>query len=212
MDRVIGIIPARGLASRFGGLPKELLPLSDNDCGLTRCVWYMQAADAKEVVVLTTHAKVGMYRMALKELPCVCLDCGEAGRGLWRDLLDVAKYPADWYLFGMPDTVFPSDAFTVERDHPVMTGTFLTDHPERFGMLHGNRIVDKQPGEPGYAWGVWIWSAEAMEYLIGALAGYQDHTQAINALLDKFGVKTFPLEYYYDFATFADYREYLRHD
>ena len=209
MDRIVGIIPARGIASRFGGLPKELLPISDSECGLTHCAESMYACGADKTIVLTTLAKEVLHINATTGMPFVKFNCNEEGRGLWRDLLDASVYPADWYLFGMPDTIFPRDAFMVERDHPVMTGVFRTDQPERFGMLRGNRITDKQSGPTGHAWGTWIWSAEAMEYLIGALANYQDHTQALNALLDKFGVKPFTLEYYYDFATFADYREYL---
>ena len=54
MTRVLGIIPAGGNASRFNGLYKELLPISNEACGLTRCINSMLLGKAEKIVIATS--------------------------------------------------------------------------------------------------------------------------------------------------------------
>lgn len=206
MSTSLAIVPAGGKAVRFNGLPKELLPVSQDECALTRCV---SAFGTDGVLVFSNHDKYDLHKAALDGMPGVRLVTWPCN-GLAEVIsLGINAQIADWYYFAMPDTVFPTDAFP-EPNHAVMCGTFLTDEPERFGMLRGDTLVDKEPGPPGFAWGAWIWSRVAAEFLADACDKFQDYTPALNALIAKFGMEQFPLRYYYDLASFKDYRKFLK--
>lgn len=207
MSRVIGILPAGGTAARFNGLAKELLPVSNGECALSRCARTMLDCGAEEVVILSSWNKANLHICALSGLPVQVI--ANDYRGVWETITRAGELEADWYYFAMPDTVFPTDVFKVPKTSDVMVGLFETNKPERFGMLRGSKIVDKKPGPSGCAWGAWIWSRKAMEYLAEVLPLVQDHTRGMNMLIDRFNFSTFPLAYYYDFAAFEDYREFL---
>lgn len=208
MTRTVGIIPAGGQAGRFNGVMKELLPISQEECGLTRTIATMQAGGANEVWIVTNREKITAHWHAAGQIPGVHFKSHEC-KGVWEAIALCADVPADWYYFAMPDTIYPAEAFVREPKFPVTAGTFYTDKPERYGMLRRNLIVDKEPGLPGNAWGVWMWSFDAFQTLTAALGQLQDHTKALNVLISRYGVETFSMGFYYDFATFADYREYL---
>lgn len=203
----LGIVPAGGQASRFNGLAKELLPVSDTECALTRCV---QAIPADEVYVFTTPEKYSLHHDALEFVDHAHL-IERHCEGLWEVVkLAVVWRSVDWYYFAMPDTVFPHDAFNVAPGQ-LKCGTFLTDRTERFGMVYGNKIVDKQPGgKPGLAWGAWIWSRQVALDLAEACEQLEDYTEALNVILKRYSMEQFPLRYYYDFASFADYSNFIK--
>lgn len=204
----IGIVPAGGQASRFSGLAKELLPISDKECALTHCV---KSIPANEIYVFTTPEKFALHHDALEDLDNVHLVDRHCD-GLWEVVkLAVIWRSVDWYYFAMPDTVFPSDAFPKPTSQ-LMCGTFLTDQPQRFGMLHYNKIVDKSPTDKGQglAWGAWIWSRQVALDLAEACEQLEDFTEAMNVILKRYKMEQFPLRYYYDFASFWDYRNYLK--
>ena len=89
----------------------------------------------------------------------------------------------------------------------------MTSKPERFGIISGGQIVDKRPRwethGPFYAWGAWAWSRQAMTYLCEMLRETHDHTKGLNLLIKRYPPAAFPLDYYYDFAAFDDYRTFL---
>jgi hypothetical protein len=209
MTNIVGIIPAGGKAERFRGMAKELLPISQTDCALTRAIRAMQDGGADEVYIATSQAKTLEHYKAVAGLHGVHLTAREF-RGLWEVIAFIGESAkADLYYFAMADTVFPDDAFKRDTSHDVTCGAFYTKKAGRFGILAGNRIVDKNPSLVGDAWGVWIWTADAMECLVKACRETRDHTAALNRLLDRFGVDTFYMPYYYDFAAFEDYTEFL---
>lgn len=202
----LGIVPAGGNATRFNGLAKELLPVSKDDCALSRCV---KALPVAEVEVFTTADKYNAHRDALQGITKAYFTVKK-----FPTLADVLDYAithseASWYYFAMPDTVFPTTAFP-KPSGPVMCGVFNTDQPERFGVFRGDEIVDKKKGKAGLAWGAWIWSREAALDLASACAQTHDYTAALNIMLQRWGVDTFPLRFYYDFASFEDYKKFLK--
>ena len=75
-------------------------------------------------------------------------------------------------------------------------------------MLRDRQIVNKEPGEPGMAWGVLAWSRAVVEYW--HKLDIQTYTEAINLAIGHFGLKTWELEWYYDNASLMDYMEYIR--
>jgi hypothetical protein len=207
--KTIGIIPAGGSAYRFRGLAKELLPVSPDDCALSRCIKAMQEGGAEHVYIASRHDKLNDHWRIIEQVRGVHLTARPFA-SLWDFIAYMGEnVKADRYYFAMADTVFPMDAFIRDTGHDVTAGLFFTQKPGRFGILTGNYIVDKHPDLIGDAWGVWIWSRDAMEYLAAACRGEKDHTKALNLLLARFGVQTFYMPYYYDFAAFEDYREFL---
>jgi hypothetical protein len=209
MTKTLGVIPAGGSAFRFRGLAKELLPVSPDDCALSRCIKAMQIGGAEEIYIATRHDKLNDHWKVIEQVRGVHLTARPFA-SLWDFLAYIGEnVKADRYFFAMPDTVFPMDTFTRDTGHDVTAGLFYTDKPGRFGILAGNLIVDKHPELIGDAWGVWIWTRDAMEYLAAACREERDHTKALNKLLERFGRDAFWMPYYYDFATFEDYVEFL---
>ena len=209
MTNIVGIIPAGGNADRFHGLAKELLPVSADDCALTRVIRAMRNGDAGEIYIASRHDRVTEHYRVTQHIKNVNI-MAFGFRGLWDVIAVIGeKAQADFYYFAMADTVFPLDTFARDTSHDVTCGAFYTDKPSRFGILGTNRIVDKSPDLIGDAWGVWIWTADAMEFLVRACRETQDHTAALNKLLGRFGLDIFWMAYYYDFASFDDYAEFL---
>jgi hypothetical protein len=197
MTRTIGIIPAGGAAIRFRGLQKELLPVSETETALDRCVYSMFVGGADEIFIITNNSRNIVHKTATviyKDHP-----------KLSDVFVTAANLTADWYYFAMPDTVYPVDIFTVKKTAPFMVGTFWTDRPERFGMLRvgmlrdgkivsqQGQIVDKQKGAPGKAWGALILDSASMIYLARQAVKTYNHTAALNALLNL-GYDEFPIE------------------
>jgi hypothetical protein len=209
MTKTVGIIPAGGSAYRFRGLAKELLPVSPDNCALSRCIKSMQIGGADKVYIASRQDKITEHWRVIEQVQGVSLTARPFA-ALWEFVAYIGENViADRYYFAMADTVFPLDTFTRDTGHDVTAGLFYTAKRGRFGILAGNVIVDKHPDLIGDAWGVWIWSRDAMEYLAAACRDTRDHTAALNLLLAHFGRDCFYMPYYYDFAAFEDYREFL---
>jgi hypothetical protein len=209
MTKTVGLIPAGGSALRFKGVWKELLPISQTDCALSRCIKAMQSGGAESIYVATKPEKIAEHWKVIENIGGVHLTARPFA-SLWEFIARTGEtVKADKYFFAMPDTVFPVDAFQRDARHDVTCGAFYTKKAGRFGILTGNHVVDKSPSLIGDAWGVWIWSGEAMEYLTAKCRETKDHTAALNCMLERFGVDTFYMPYYYDFAAFEDYTEFL---
>ncbi len=199
----IGIIPAAGTANRFNGIYKELLPVSDNRSIIDYTVNAMLDGKADQIIVVTSTRKIA----ALSEYkPELLYTIQTEGGDIFGAMLAGIKYNADEYIFGMPDTIYSIGTFNRALDCDFMLGTFSTDQPLRFGMLRENKIVNKQPGDNGEAWGVLIWSAKVAQYWRDNAARINTYTQAINEAMSKFGYSTFKLKFYYDVSCFWDYR------
>ena len=54
-------------------------------------------------------------------------------------------------------------------------------------------------------WGVLSWSRAVSDYWKGK--HYNSHTEAFNAALREFGSGSYLMDYYFDCASFADYRK-----
>lgn len=213
--KIVGIIPAGGKSERFGGIFKELLPISDTDCGLSRCISSMRAGGAQAVVVYTNKYKVDAQRTYLENVGLIdnVLFVTIPAEGLWEVLS--TSIEVDRYLFAMPDTLYPAHIFEqVDDDKLVTAFTFNTDEPKRFGVfLDDDEIVDKKAlyaRQAGYtAWGAWAFSQEAMDYLRVVLRKKEDLTEGLNELMKVYPAEKFHMPFYYDFASFEDYKEYL---
>lgn len=199
----IGIIPAAGTANRFNGLYKELLPVNDTRSIIDYTVNAMVEGKADQIIIVTSARKISILA---EYKPQLLYTLQTEKRDIWGAMLAGLRYQADEYIFGMPDTIYPADVFSREMDGDLMLGTFYTDMPQRFGMIRGDKVVNKEAGKAGDAWGVLMWSEKVADYWNAHSERIESYTQAINEAMSVFGFKTFKLKFYYDIASFFDYR------
>jgi hypothetical protein len=213
------IIPASGDALRFGGLPKELLPISDVDCSLTYAVRTAQALGGVAVITSNPH-KEYFHRAALKRagLDCeIIVRTNYQHKDLWGSI-ERGLEPGRAGALILADTVSAWDFDKLPEDYdPLKTdlafGTFETKQPERFSVIIGCHIATKEmPVAPvaGYgdrAWGTIFWSAAVTDFLLGLEISHYD--RAFEAAMKEFKWSTFPLKFYYDLGTFPAYAAFL---
>ncbi len=207
---MIGIVPAAGKAERFGGLLKELLPWEGGSL-LSNTVTILQQ-HCENVIVLTRPEKIMQHAQALDG--CGVTFILQEGDNLLSGLRSIT-WDSDYYLFAMPDTVFPLDAFPQGFNKDVFQlGLFKTREGNRFGVWDGEQIDDKNSdheglcGEPVSAWGLLGWPFAAMKILRETYV--KEHTAALNLAIERVGYETFLMVYYHDFSNFDEYRKALK--
>ena len=206
------IIPAAGDAVRFGGCPKELLPISETDCALTRAVRLAQSLGGVAVVISNPH-KARFHEAALKRAGLdgeIVVREKYQHKDLWGSIERGLELDRAGGLI-LADTVaaIGVDAVTlVPQNRQLVFGCFQTREPGRFSILLPDRIATKEAAAPGNcAWGMVFWDAAVTNFLLGLELDHYD--RAFEAAMGRFQWGMFPLEYYYDLGTFAAYRDFL---
>lgn len=205
----IGIVPAAGVGARWGYYPKFLLPCGEREWLLDRTIRAMPCervnviyGDATGVEIANHIDRTGLNdKVLLRPNERMDLD-------FFGSMLAGMEDEADYYYFGMPDTYWPVETFQEMRNPGISLGVHYTDRPERFGMIRGGQIVNKQAGAPGQAWGLLGWDRDVRDLWVSA--HLETYTEAINLAMQEFRVTTIPMAYYYDMATFADYAAFIR--
>lgn len=202
----LGILPAGGQASRFGGLYKELLPVSNGENALQGA--YRRLLPCDRIVVITTPEKIGLHATHLPHAHFIL----SRDANLWHALQPALAMPADEYYFTMPDTVWQG-AWPKEPYNGLSLGLFETYEPERFGVLHGNKIHDKatwpQTDTFKLAWGAVSWNREVRDLWLKEAHKLPDFTAALNLAMKVIGYACFQLSDYHDFANLDYYTKYL---
>lgn len=198
----LGIIPAAGKATRFGGYLKELLPLPNGYSFIREAVNRLRPY-VSEVVVITNEEKLPFHLSDLKG-DVIYMIQRYAGDiyGAIRTACDIA---ADYYMFTMADTYLDRFTFSNYNHADFALGMFETDIPERFGCMVDGQIINKQPGliSPVQAWGALAWSEGVVKFWNSS---HQiDYTSAINAAMTRFGYSTWKIADYHDNASIIDY-------
>ena len=105
-QQILGLIPASGSATRFGGIPKFLLPYNENGDTLLEFQVRQMLKFANEVVVITRNCWV----QAVLQLQLPITIC-ESEPTTLSSVIKMAgkKYSADQYLVGFPDTMYLGD-------------------------------------------------------------------------------------------------------
>ena len=209
MNRV-GIIPAGGRAQRFNGVLKELLPVGEESL-MRRTVGVLRAGAARSIVVLSAPDKVAAHMRGLEGMHGIYFM--QSDEILFKSILAACEIPASWYLFAMPDTFLPEDAFYRKLEGDFVLGLFKTDKPERFGVWGGISIRDKDESFKGttqWAWGVAAWSRRVVDFWRARADRIRDHTQAFTLAQGHFGWHTFELPYYYDIASWREYEALVK--
>jgi dTDP-glucose pyrophosphorylase len=207
----LGIIPAAGKGSRWGGYMKELLPIGKERWVLNNVVDSMILGGATNIIVVSNADKLAAHSKQLYKYPEVMFTTQKTGKDIYGAIFESLPFSRKINLFGMADTIYNKDVF--DRDFSqsdFWLGCFHTTLPERFGIIVDGQVVNKQKMEPGFypAWGVLVWSNKVAEYWLRS--NIESYTDAINMAMKKFGYKTFHLDFYYDLATWEDYQEYMR--
>jgi hypothetical protein len=209
---MIGIVPAAGKAERFGGLLKELLPWNGGSLLGNTVTILQQHCD--NVIVLTRPEKIMQHAQALDGYGATFIL--QEGDNLLSGLKSIT-WDSDYYLFAMPDTVFPLDAFpqggVFDKD-VFQIGLFDTTEGQKFGVWgedeDGGWIDDKNSkneGKERQAWGLLGWPRAAMNVIRETYL--KEHTDAFNVAIAEVGFETFMMAYYHDFSSFDDYRKVL---
>jgi hypothetical protein len=205
--RRLGILPAAGKADRWGGYPKELLPISNDHTFLSRSVNLLRSSGCDHVLVVTNPAKIHLHAYHLKDWKNV-LFAIQQGQEMWGAMATAIDTPAQEYCFMMPDTYVSAPAFPDSLVGEFGLGLFLTDEPERFGVLRQGRVVNKQPAHtPAKAWGVLAWSDRVAAHW--RENSYADYTAAINDAITCFDYGLWDLDYYFDIGSMKHYAEFL---
>jgi len=210
---ILGVVPAAGKGTRWGGYYKEFLPCYDNAWLIDRTITNMILGGANEVLVVTNTEKISAHSVHLQEkFDTELLFALQSGK---RDIYSAVEtslhHARDTNLFAMPDTYIQQDVFARDFKLDFYLGTFTTLTPERFGVLHEGKILDKNldlPQDRAYeAWGVIVWSKDVAEYWLASKV--KSLPDAINRAMNVFEWDTFHLDYYYDISTWEEYKKFM---
>jgi hypothetical protein len=200
----IGIIPAAGKASRFGGILKEMLPAHDG-VSLISHAYKRLKRHCDLIVVVTNTDKVQHHMTALKGVAFVEQQKQTDLIGAVQAAMEIR---AKRYLFTMPDTYASETAFDNMPQSFLSLGLFLTHKPERFGCLVDKAIYDKQATtpSPAMAWGALSWECSARDIWLNA----PTLTDGLNNIIAQHGYSTWDIGDYYDMASMRDYADYIQ--
>lgn len=208
----IGLIPAGGKGSRWGGYHKMLLPCGEHEWLLDRCIRALQLGGATDIyiaireedyITLTNHIAL---RTDLDKVFFVAVP----GVKDFYEAFEISHRFGNRILFAMPDTYFPLDAFVDTPESDLVFGLHQTNSPERFGVLHNGEITNKSSDLTGRfnAWGTLEWSPAVSAFW--AEQDLDDYTEALNLAIKKFGYGTTNLAYYYDMASWEHYLNFMK--
>jgi dTDP-glucose pyrophosphorylase len=212
----VGIIPAAGKSERWGGIIKELLPVGPYERLIDQALNAFLVAEVDRIVIVTNAEKIAHLASFLQDkLPFPVHYVLQRGdNDIWSAIETSFDLAGDLNLFAMPDTIIPLTTFypvlNYQKGIDFFTGTFTTRRPERFGVFHGEQIVNKDASLPKgvyQAWGVLAWSKKVVEFW--QRQPQIDYTDAINNTWDKFPRIKFPLDFYFDMASWEDYRAFI---
>ncbi len=208
----LGIIPAAGVAKRFGGVFKELLPIGETMTLLSRTVDTLEMIPVDKTVVVTNPLKIAAHAVALHGRNVTFITQIDKP-DIWGAIASTLNIDADWYYFIMPDTMQEQGRFPLFPDHRFMLGLFETFDPQNYGVLLNGEVVNKNQAliPPQTAWGTLVWSRECVELWKKYLTDIRDYTHAFNMAMEQLGWGTYSLSYYFDCGTFERYKRAIAH-
>lgn len=205
MYETIGIIPAAGKATRFGGITKELLPIKQSTL-LEECV--ARLSHCERIILVSNPRRIRDHADLLGDRVLYAIQ--SEGNDIWGAVLTaLLAAPAERYYFSMPDTYMPTDALRKPPTGAFGMWTFETDMPERFGCIVNGRIHNKEAGlpTPALAWGALTWTSEVRDLWLER--DPPTYTDAWNMALTAFPSGTAKLAFYADVSCLMDYLELL---
>lgn len=210
---ILGVIPAAGKGSRWGGYYKELLPVGNKKWMIDKTITTMFLGGAEDILVVSNKEKIHTHVQHLEKYGFHRLwyTIQREDKDIYGAIYESLSLAGEYNLFAMPDTFIPDNTFVREFTKDFYLGIFKTDKPERFGVLtDSGDVVNKDASLKGVhdAWGTIVWSKEVAEFWKNL--DIDTYTTAINLAISTFGLNTFQMDYYFDLATWGDYASLLR--
>lgn len=208
---IVGIIPAAGSGSRWGGYYKELLPTKTGEWLIDRAIRSMKIAN--RIIIITNDKKISAHASHLADkYDDVAFVTQKEGNDIMGAIRSSYPFLGDYNLFAMPDTYYDIGVFDrmdLDKAHFYL-GTHTTVHPDRFGIIQGKQVINKSPslawGKRYTAWGTLAWSKYVTQSW--RLKNIKDYTTAINYAMRTHKYRTVPMKYYFDMATYKDYQDF----
>jgi dTDP-glucose pyrophosphorylase len=216
---ITGIIPAAGSGSRWGGFYKEFLPVGNGEWLINRNINAMKLGGADKIVVISSPEKISAHVSHITpKHDDISYVIQKGEKDIYSAIESALFLSGDWNLFAMPDTYYPLDIFSrvfkmypmsIKHDYDFILGLFPTTNPERFGILKDGEIINKQELPPSLynAWGTIVWSRRVAEFWKRTTP--KSYTFAFNNAMKTFRWNIAVMDYYYDMATWEDYREFI---
>lgn len=206
------VIPAAGNAARFGGVLKELLPVSEIDCGLSHSVRLAMKLGECDPVIVTTADKLHWHvdAIASRNLSAKFVVKPNPAEGdMWGSVLMGIDPTMDGGII-LPDTYALVSSMPAQQ--PITFGCFVTRTPWQFSCLdlassRSPCILTKQQRQASMlAWGMVTWARDSAAQLMAC----PDHfDRAFESVMRDRGYGIFMLDSYIDFGSYASYREFL---
>jgi NDP-sugar pyrophosphorylase family protein len=208
MERIVGIIPAAGKASRFHGVYKELLPIGDGKVLIEHTIDHMVEAGAERVYIITSIDKVRAHQRVIHKDVDFILQA--ENNDIWSAIKTALPMMGDVNLVAFPDCYISKNPFSLDGDFGL--GLFDTRRSERFGVLtEDGTIVNKQSfPDKQRAWGTIQFHRSIGEYWMAHEPA--DYTDALNQALRiaKTPIHT-NIRFYMDVSNFKEYFHLLQY-
>lgn len=207
------VIPAAGKATRFNGIPKELLPIGPNNCGLTNAVRLANQIGHCSPVVVTNREKSDIHRRILVEhnLDASIVVEHDHDCDMWGSVLQGID-PLRQGGVIMPDTIPVIDP-SLHVAAPLVFGCFVANEPYRFSCLDLSGqvptiLTKPRIAHPMLAWGVVAWDEITANLFLTARDRHFD--RAFESVMRTRGFGIVMLQSYSDVGAFDHYKNYLR--
>jgi len=178
--------------------------MSSNWNFLDRAILLQQRALTDVVYLVSSEEKYDLHKWWVekhRKWPNVVITLADSVANSICNTIDAVGEAE--FLFSMPDTRTDIPLFPEEFTAPLVLGLFETDMPERFGMVRGDRIIDKQPGASGHAWGAFMFTDSVAKFWTSNK--FDDHTDMLNGAMEEFDHDSWLIQHYHDVASFRDY-------
>jgi dTDP-glucose pyrophosphorylase len=211
---LLGIVPAAGEGLRWGGYFKELLPINDKKWLIDETINSMKLAGTTKFLVISNESKIGTHVKHLNKFKDINIyfSIQKHQKDIWGAIMESFPLAEEYNLFSMPDTYIPRNSFIYPFEKDFYLGVFKTKNTERFGILYNGLVVNKEklPNSLYNAWGILVWSKNCVNFWLKE--NPETYTEAINIAIDNFGLNTFNIDFYYDFASWKDYKDFLKNE
>lgn len=221
-NKILHIIPAAGKATRFGGIPKFLLPISKDNFLINYHVNELsfKGYDVKKVVAVSKENYQTLKRLDLNA-ELICVDTSTMNETVLKIISEYSEY--ENYIFTMPDTYFKDSnigsemckKFFLEKN--VCTAGLFKIQEFQKGKLGQCNIKDKYIIELidkkidcdfENAWGLIMWNKEINKFI-------SKEDESIGFIINKAINEKYNISYvlgegiYYDCGTFDEYKNLL---
>lgn len=176
--KMIGVLPAAGLATRLGGLPKFLLPVGDPQDTLIRRHIEAMRPHVEQIVIATRPENAFTLATYLdSKVTLLILETETMSETIQKA---ISWTQADAFLVGMPDTLFTSsDPYTALSENMSMDSDLVLAlweiEPDQRGQLgqiklgSGNIVLDSIDKDPEckyeHFWGAMGFNRQILDIL-----------------------------------------------